>query len=200
MPEATYSVIFRGDLQPGYTVTDVKANFARLFKAGPDMVEKLFSGRPLALKKGLSEAQAGQLQATLTKLGAQSIVRAEGESQPAHSAPAAKVDAPEVAAPAAPAHVPVPPVAQVAPEPAAQPTATTSSLSLAPMEGDLLKEHEKAKVEAVEVQVNHLSLKPAEGNLLENSERTPDVAPPVSVPDWKLDNSISGKATFEVPD
>ena len=190
MPEATYSVIFRGDLQPGYTVADVKANFARLFKAGPETVEKLFSGRPLALKKGLSEAQAGQLQATLSKLGAQSTVRAEGGEQPV---PPPAAPSPQVAAA---------PVAEVRETPVApaESAASTSSLSLAPMEGNLVKAHEKKSVEVVQVEVSHLSLKPAEGNLLEAGERKPEAVPVVSVPDWKLDNHGSGKANFEVPD
>ena len=195
MPEATYSVIFRGDLQPGYTVADVKANFARLFKAGPDTVEKLFSGRPLALKKGLSEAQAGQLQATLSKLGAQSTVRVEGGEQPAAppSAPSPQV------AEAQPAAAPVVETRETAVK-QAEPDVGSGSLSLAPMEGNLVKAHEKAVVEAVQVEVSHLSLKPAEGNILEAGERKQDAPPPVSVPDWKLDNHTTGKATFELPE
>ncbi|WP_295802815.1 hypothetical protein [uncultured Microbulbifer sp.] len=182
MPEATYSVIFRGDLQPGYTVADVKANFARLFKAGPETVEKLFSGRPLALKKGLTQAQAGQLQATLSKLGAQSVVRAEGDNQPEQPTPAPRSE---------------PAVSATSPAPAAPAAASNSSLSLAPMEGDLLKEHEKAKVEPVQVAVGHLSLKPAEGNLVEDGERRETAPAPVTVPDWNLQSTA---ATFKIPD
>ncbi|WP_428820507.1 hypothetical protein [Microbulbifer sp. MCCC 1A16149] len=193
MSAPTYSVIFRGDLEPGYTVADVKANFARLFKAGPDTVEKLFSGRPLAIKKGMAQAQAEQLQATLSKLGAQSTVRAEGVEQPVPQPAASSPRAPEPQ----PATAPVADAGETAP---AQSAASSSSLSLAPMEGNLVKAHEKTSVEAVKVEVNHLSLKPAEGNLLEAGERKPEVAPAVSVPDWKLDNHISGKASFEVPD
>ncbi|WP_078083418.1 hypothetical protein [Microbulbifer mangrovi] len=188
MSAPTYSVIFRGDLEPGYTVADVKANFARLFKAGPDTVEKLFSGRPLAIKKGMAQVQAEQLQATLSKLGAQSTVRAEGGEQP-------------VPQPSAPSPEPVSaPVADAGETTPVQSAVSDSSLSLAPMEGNLVKAHEKKSVEAVQVEVNHLSLKPAEGNLLEAGERKPEAAPAVSVPDWKLDNHISGKASFEVPD
>lgn len=188
MSDSTYSVIFRGDLQPGYTVADVKANFARLFRVGPEAVEKLFSGRPLAIKKGLPLTQAEQLVATLAKLGAQSSLKAEVE--------AAVVARPEPV---------VEPESALKPEPgeevpsAPQPSAD-SGLTLAPMEGYLLQEHERARVEPARVPVSHLSLKPAEGNLLESTERKQEVPPPVSVPDWKLANHISGKATFKVPD
>ncbi|TLM76714.1 hypothetical protein ACONUD_10285 [Microbulbifer harenosus] len=183
MSDSTYSVIFRGDLQPGYTVADVKANFARLFRLGPAAVDKLFSGRPLAIKKGLRQAQAEQLVATLAKLGAQSSLKAEAEP--------AVVARPE-------------PESVLKPESgdrpvAAQPSAE-SGLSLAPMEGYLLREHERARQEPVQVPVSHLSLKPAEGNLVESSERKQETPPPVAVPDWKLANHITGKAIFKVQD
>lgn len=170
MSEQRYSVIFRGDLVPGYTVTDVKANMARLFKAGPDTVEKLFSGRPLAIKKGLSKAQAEQMQAALAKIGAQSALKLEGEPP-----------APTVPAPAAGAE----------PISGSQPTAPQSPLqtdwSIAPMEGNLVKEHEREKKDAVPVRVDHLSLKPAAGNLVEEGERSRPQAVAVDVPDWQLD-------------
>lgn len=158
MPEPSYSLIFRGDLLPGYTVADVKANFARLFKTGPEMVEKLFSGRPLAIKKGLSQAQAEQLQAKLAGVGAQTSIKAEGEAAPA-PAPAARPD----------------------------PAATGPDWSIAPMEGNLVKEHEREKKQAVQVDVGHLSLKPAEGNLVEEGERSRQQPARVSIPDWDLD-------------
>lgn len=162
MSELRYSLIFRGDLVPGYTATDVKANLARLFKAGPEAVEKLFSGRPLAIKKGLSQAQGEKLQATLAQLGAQATLKAEGEL---------------VEKPAA------------APAPQAQESAPVQGQdwSLAPMQGNLVKEHERQKVEPLEVSVSHLSLKPAQGNLVDEREREPKQAVKVDVPNWKLD-------------
>ncbi|WP_237066450.1 hypothetical protein [Microbulbifer guangxiensis] len=176
MSELRYSVIFRGDLEPGFTVADVQANMARLFKAGPDTIEKLFSGRPLAIKKNLAEAQALQLQATLAKIGAQATVRAEGEQPARPSIP--RQDVSQAAAPAPQS------------EPAAvdqEPSVPAPAWSLAPMEGNLVKDHERQKKEAVAVEVNHLSLKPAEGNLVEDAERDRAPAAAVTVPDWQLD-------------
>ncbi|AMX01893.1 hypothetical protein [Microbulbifer thermotolerans] len=159
--QSTFSLIFRGDLVPGFTVADVKANFARLFKAGPGAVEKLFSGRPVAIKKGLSKAQAEQLQATLAKVGAQTALKAEGGGE----------------TPAAPA-----PREETQPQPAPGP-----EWSIAPMEGNLIKEHEREKKAAVQVSVDHLSLKPAQGNLIEDSERRRQQPVAVNVPDWQID-------------
>ncbi|MGL6160932.1 hypothetical protein [Microbulbifer sp.] len=164
MSQPTYSLVFRGDLMPGYTAADVKANMARLFKAGPETIGKLFSGRPLAIKKGLDKAQAEQLQATLAKLGAQSSLKPEGE----------------------PAAAPAP--ASQASEPEGSPAPAQPDWSLVPMEGYLIGEHERERKEAVQVDVSHLSLKPAGGYLLEESERPSrqQAVPPVQVPDWQL--------------
>ncbi|MCK7595976.1 hypothetical protein M0G74_01680 [Microbulbifer sp. CAU 1566] len=191
MSEPTYSVIFRGDLQPGYTLGDVKANFARLFKAGPEMVEKLFSGRPLAIKKGLGKSQAEQLQATLHKLGAQSLIKPEVDSPQPVAAPRAAEEVP-----------PAPQSAAVEPEaaPEAAGDSAGAGFTLAPMEGYLLKEHERTAVEPVQVPVSHLSLKPAQGNLVEAAERPPEAVAQVTVPDWTLGSPGGGKANFTLPD
>ena len=191
MPAPTYSVIFRGDLQPGYTVADVKANFARLFKAGPDAVEKLFSGRPLAIKKGLGQAQAEQLQATLAKLGALSALKPE-------DGPAAVAERPAATeAPAAPPAM----AGEAGDSPqASQKGDVGAGLSLAPMEGNLLKEHERSRVEPVQVPVSHLSLKPVGGNLVDASEQPAPPPVQVNVPDWQLGSHVTGKASFKLPD
>jgi hypothetical protein len=55
------------------------------------------------------------------------------------------------------------------------------------MQGNLLKEHEREKVQPVQVSVNHLSLKPAEGNLVEEREIARKKPVAVDVPNWKLD-------------
>lgn len=172
MSETTFSLIFRGDLVPGFTAADAKANMARLFKAGPDTVEKLFSGRPLAIKKGLSKTQAEQLQAKLVQMGVECAVKAEG-------AAAAPAPQPTAAAPAA----------AVEPAPAAAPEtpAAGDDWSLAPMAGNLVKEHERETKEAVQVSVDHLSLKPAQGNLVEEGEQMRKQPVAVNVPDWQLD-------------
>ncbi|SDJ88940.1 hypothetical protein [Microbulbifer yueqingensis] len=168
MSEIRYSLIFRGDLVPGYTAEDVKANLARLFKAGPGTVEKLFSGRPLAIKKGLPEAQARQMLAALEKAGAQAALKAEGEA-PAAQKPAAAAPRPA-------------PESRPGPRPEA-----AGGLSVAPMDGNLVKDHERERKSEVQVEVGHLSLKPQQGNLVDESEQKRAPAARVQVPDWQLD-------------
>jgi hypothetical protein len=161
MTQATYSLIFRGDLIAGFTAGDVKANLARLFKSSPQAVEKLFSGRPLVLRKGLSRAQAEQFQATLAKVGAQVNLKSEGGPEE------------------------TPPV----PEPSQTPQPEgprVPNWTLAPMEGNLIKDHERESIAEVQVPTEHISLRAAEGLLLDESERAETVAAPVNIPQWDL--------------
>ncbi|UHQ56505.1 MULTISPECIES: hypothetical protein [Microbulbifer] len=168
MSEPRYSLIFRGDLVPGFTAGDVKANLARLFKAGPDTVEKLFSGRPLAIKKNLPEAQAQQMLAALEKVGAKAVLKAEG--QPGSSSAA----------------TPSQSRAGTAGAPEQKPAAGAAGLSVAPMEGNLVRDSERQRSAAVDVDTGHLSLKPQQGNLVEENEHQRPAAAPISVPDWQL--------------
>jgi len=166
MSQPTYSLIFRGDLVAGFTAGDVKANLARLFKRSPQAVEKLFSGRPLILRKGLSRTQAEQFQATLAKVGAQVTVRDESGAEIAKSRPVPKSQATE--------H-----------QEKAQPEAP--DWTLAPMEGHLLKDHERKQVSAVQVSTEHISLRAAEGLLLDSNERVEQEAAAVNIPQWDVD-------------
>ncbi|WKD48846.1 hypothetical protein [Microbulbifer spongiae] len=165
MPEATYSLIFRGDLIEGFAANEVKTRLARLFKSQAQSVEHLFSGRPLILKKGLSRAHAEQFQVTLGKLGAQVTIRNEcsGEtiqvgsatkSQPADGLNTSTVQAP--------------------------------NWTLAPMEGNLVRDHERKEVAPVRVSVGHISLRAAEGFLLDETERDRGEILPVQVPQWDI--------------
>ncbi|WP_444915638.1 hypothetical protein [Microbulbifer sp. TRSA007] len=156
MSQSTYSLVFRGDLVAGFTAGDVKASMVRLFKSNPQAIEKLFSGRPLVLKRGLSLPQAQQFQANLAKIGAQVSIKDEsGTAVTEQSKPKE--------------------------EAAAKPQWT-----LAPMEGNLVKEHERKSVEPVSVEVEHLSLRAAEGQLLDESERKGEEPSPVPVPNWEV--------------
>ncbi|WP_299579190.1 hypothetical protein [uncultured Microbulbifer sp.] len=164
MTQRTYSLIFRGDLVAGYTAGDVKANMARLFKSGPQGVEKLFSGRPLILRKGLSRAQAEQFQATLAKIGAEVTLRDESGSETARTTMEQKSAVePESQGPRVP------------------------TWTLAPMEGNLIKDHERERSQPVEVSVAHITLRAAEGPLLDKGERPEPVPVPLNIPQWTLD-------------
>ncbi len=70
MSEARFKIVFAGELMPGASLDSVKDNLARLFKSDLNKVELLFSGKPTALKRELSEGEADKYLAALRNAGA----------------------------------------------------------------------------------------------------------------------------------
>ena len=69
MSEVRYKIVFDGALLPGVEATTAKLNLAELFKTDVAAIERLFSGRPVALKRNLSQADAQTYLQALTKTG-----------------------------------------------------------------------------------------------------------------------------------
>jgi hypothetical protein len=78
-----FSVVLTGKLADGYDLPQVKENIAQAFKLAPEQVDKLFSGKPVALKRGVSKAQAMKLRNTLARAGALGLIKADVVKQPA---------------------------------------------------------------------------------------------------------------------
>ena len=70
MSEQHFEVVFRGDVEPGKSVMDVKEGLAKLFKADPARIEQMFSGKPVVIKGNLDEETALHYQSSLQKVGA----------------------------------------------------------------------------------------------------------------------------------
>jgi uncharacterized membrane protein YhaH (DUF805 family) len=58
MSENRFKIVFDGALLPGVEITTAKLNLADLFKSDVSAIERLFSGKPIALKRDLSHADA----------------------------------------------------------------------------------------------------------------------------------------------
>lgn len=69
MSDGSFDIIFRGKLQPGHTLADVKLKLMQLFKSDARKIEALFSGAAIPLKRNLDDASAKKYQAILTKVG-----------------------------------------------------------------------------------------------------------------------------------
>ena len=82
MSEQHFEVVFRGDVEPGQSVMDVKDGLAKLFKADPARIEQMFSGKPVVIKSNLDEDTALHYQSSLQKVGALVEIRS---TQPADS-------------------------------------------------------------------------------------------------------------------
>lgn len=74
MSKGTFAIVFAGQLVEGFSVEQVQVNFAKLFKVKPSRIAPMFSGKPVAIKKGLDEATAKKYQQVMSKAGA--LVRA----------------------------------------------------------------------------------------------------------------------------
>ena len=189
----TYTVIFRGDILPGHTLTDVKGRMGQLFKLEDARVAALFSGKPVALKKNCDAATAEKLRAVLTKAGAEVEVRPD---QAVTTAPAAattreqvragpQVPAPPPSAVASEKRSPAP--AQVDPPPrTAEPSA--GSLQLAPV-GQVLSEQERAALRPTPVQVatDHIALeKRASVFGVTDDQPVAPERPEITAPDFEI--------------
>ena len=65
-----YQVIFDGTTAPGHSVDQVKQRLCRLFKKDRAAIERLFSGRPVAIRKNIDHATARKLKNAMDQAGA----------------------------------------------------------------------------------------------------------------------------------
>lgn len=77
MSEPRYKIVFDGALQPGVDLTTAKLNLADLFKSDVAAIERLFSGRAVALKRNLSHSDAQTYLQALSKTGIDARIEAE---------------------------------------------------------------------------------------------------------------------------
>lgn len=109
-------LVFRGEVQPGHQLDDVKRRLGQLLKLDDVRLGQLFSGSRTVLKRSLLAEEAQRYVEHLTRIGARIVV--EPMATPA----------PAIATPAMPL-APLAPLA-ISPGPAAAPT-----LALAPLDG-----------------------------------------------------------------
>ncbi|SCW96122.1 MULTISPECIES: DUF805 domain-containing protein [unclassified Pseudomonas] len=77
MSETRFNIVFDGGLMPGVDTTTAKLNLAELFKSDISAIERLFTGRKVALKSNLSQSEAQQYLEALNKSGIDARIEAE---------------------------------------------------------------------------------------------------------------------------
>lgn len=77
MSENRFKIVFDGALLPGVDVTTAKLNLAELFKSDVAAIERLFNGKPVALKRDLSQTDAQTYLQALTKTGIDARIESE---------------------------------------------------------------------------------------------------------------------------
>jgi uncharacterized protein YdgA (DUF945 family) len=70
MNESLYEVAFSGQIQEGAELDAVKASIAKMFKADEATMAKLFSGRRVVIRKGMSAEAADKYSMAFTRAGA----------------------------------------------------------------------------------------------------------------------------------
>jgi hypothetical protein len=82
MRDESYKVILEGTLRQGFDRAQAIARLAKAFKQDAQVTERLLSGKPRIIRKGLDYATARKYQETLEKMGAASHMEPESSSSP----------------------------------------------------------------------------------------------------------------------
>ncbi|OAE12615.1 hypothetical protein AZH11_12625 [Pseudomonas simiae] len=77
MSDNRFKIVFDGALLPGVESTTAKLNLAELFKSDVAAIEKLFTGRPVALKRDLSRSDAETYLTALKNAGVDARIEPE---------------------------------------------------------------------------------------------------------------------------
>lgn len=134
MSDARFKIVFDGALQNGVDITTAKLNLAQLFKSDVAAIERLFSGKAVALKRDLSHADAQTYLNALMKTGIEARIEAE---------PSVELDWSEIVATTAPA----PATSTENPSPYAPPRS---------MVGEVSSEYSELKVLSVRGRIGRL--------------------------------------------
>ena len=81
--EQLYDIYFAGKLAEGFEEAQVRANLAKLFKLGDAGLDKLFSGKPQAIKRGVDKPGAVKYKTAMARAGAVAVVKAQPAPEPA---------------------------------------------------------------------------------------------------------------------
>ncbi|WP_252178571.1 DUF805 domain-containing protein [Endozoicomonas sp. 4G] len=71
MKGKNYKVIFAGQILPDFCEAEVRSNLAQLFNADAQRIDRLFSGKPYAVRKPVTEKEARKYQKAIKKAGGQ---------------------------------------------------------------------------------------------------------------------------------
>ncbi|MGI9283245.1 MAG: DUF805 domain-containing protein [Endozoicomonas sp.] len=71
MKRKDYKVLFEGQILPDFSEAQVRNNLARLFNADIQRIDRLFSGKPYAVRKPVTEKDARKYEKAINKAGGQ---------------------------------------------------------------------------------------------------------------------------------
>ncbi|MGS2723653.1 hypothetical protein ACVBEJ_07885 [Porticoccus sp. GXU_MW_L64] len=152
-------IVFRGDIVPGNTMVEVRENLRELFKADDAQLAKLFSGRPVVIRRNLDEQSANRYQQAMERAGAVVQVRQGGATAKVKTTQDGKQPAED----------------DISDEP----------WTLFPVGANLLRPEERPRQPVVDLNVADISVAPAGSDVLAANERREQ--PPVEVDTSHID-------------
>jgi hypothetical protein len=195
--EKSYDILFSGQLVDGQEQATVRANIAELFKASGDTLEKLFSGQPQLIKRGVDKTTAAKYRNAMHRAGAVALIKVSTQAAPdADGGPAAPAAEPATQskpqtmaervaalageAPSQPDTSEAPKATSTSPSPDATPAGEDSGLSLAPAGADVLRDDERETVIPVAVDTSAMNVDES-GADIPSLPRFDDIPPPPDV-------------------
>ncbi len=193
--DAQHDIYFAGEVIEGHDPTAVRAALGKLFKADEATLDKLFSGKLLAIKRGCDKATALKYQQAMERAGAIAVIRTAGTPEPevpptpdpAQEKPASAADriAALAAAPDEVGYRSDQSATAAVDEPPAE------GVDIAPAGSDVLRPEERVAREVVEVDTSGLAVDP-------DAERLSEVPPPPP-PAPDTGHLSMGEAGEEIP-
>jgi len=198
--DTRYNVYFAGQIQPGQDLASVRDKLAKLFKADPQTLDKLFSVKAQLLKRDCDQATALTYKAALERAGAQPIVKAsetpEAVQKPIAPAPEKTQSAAEriAALAAAPDEDAYRSATAAPPTSEQQAEIAQDGINLAPSGTEVLRADERPAPVTVEVDTSSLEIDATAQRLSE------EASPPPTAPDTShLDMGDVGEMIPNLP-
>ncbi len=175
-------VFFRGDLVAGQKVTEVRERLQKLFKANDEQMQRMFSGRPVAIRRGIDPVAAKQYQETMNNAGALVELRPvaiadDVVGQPIAEEPVTGQSAGAQTKASPPSETPQQASQQALEQNHGQSVVkgkgeiVESEFTIAPVGADMLREEDRVSVEVTEVDISALAVEELEGDILQDSEK-----------------------------
>ena len=155
MAEEKVDVFFRGDIVAGESLPEVRERLQQLFNADDQQLQRLFSGRPVAIRRDLDREEGKRYQIAMFKAGAQVELRpVKVEAQQLGEGDTHEEEQDNISI----APIGADMLNEEEREVEAAVEVDISALSLESIGGDILQENEKTHIEPVTVDTSHLSV------------------------------------------
>lgn len=175
MSEQLFEVVFRGDVEPGQSVINVKEGLAKLFNAEASRIDQMFSGKPVVIKANLDEETARHYQSSLKKVGAIVDIRpvkTTGSSEASNDISSADVSNNDMSDNEATTQTPD--TSAVEPQGTQEPDGLENfdfDFDVAPVGADVLPSDHKKDFTPAEVDTSHLTVSDVGADVLEEKDK-----------------------------